>query len=191
MGNQLIKKERDQVTDLLIKYENVFTFSMKDLSRCKTMQFSVDLIDETPLYRRMHRLNKHEWELVDERCKELHEASFIQPSSFDFTVTTVMPTNKDSIGLWTEKRMCEDYRPLNLVTPQDMYPMPIPKELFDSIGDSNIFTIVDLRQGFNQIVLVAKDRMKTAFHGNNKLWEWLVVPFGSKNAHVFFQRIMD
>jgi len=37
MGNQLTKKERFQVIDLLIKYENVFTFSMKDLGRCKTM----------------------------------------------------------------------------------------------------------------------------------------------------------
>ncbi len=37
MGNQLMKKERDQVTNLLIKYENVFAFSMKDLGRCKTM----------------------------------------------------------------------------------------------------------------------------------------------------------
>ncbi len=37
MGNQLTKKERDQVIDLLIKYENVFAFSMKNLSRCKTM----------------------------------------------------------------------------------------------------------------------------------------------------------
>ncbi len=50
MGNQLTKKERDQVTNLLIKYENVFAFSMKDLGRCKTMQFSIDLIDETPVY---------------------------------------------------------------------------------------------------------------------------------------------
>jgi hypothetical protein len=43
MGNQLTKKERDQVIDLLIKYENVFAFSMKDLGRCKTMQFTIDL----------------------------------------------------------------------------------------------------------------------------------------------------
>ncbi len=35
MGNQLTKKERDQVIDLLIKYENVFAFSMKDLGRSK------------------------------------------------------------------------------------------------------------------------------------------------------------
>jgi len=56
-----------------------------------------------------------------------------------------MLAKKDSAGLWTEKRMCGDYRPLNLVTLQDRYPMPIPEELFDSIGDLNIFTIVDMR----------------------------------------------
>ncbi len=69
--------------------------------------------------------------------------------------------------------------------------MLIPEELFDSIRDSNIFTIVDLRQGFKQIVFIAKDRKKTTFHGSNKLWEWLVMPFGLKNAPVSFQRIMD
>jgi hypothetical protein len=149
MGNQLTKKEKDQVTNLLSKYENVFAFSMKDLGRCKAMQFSIDLTDETPIYRRRHRLSKHEWELVDERCRELHEAGLIQPSSSDFIAATIMPPKKDSARLWIEKRMCGDYRPLNLVTPQDRYPMPIPEELFNSIGDSNIFTIVDLRQGFN------------------------------------------
>jgi hypothetical protein len=90
---------------------------MKDLGRCKTMQLSINLIDETPIYRRRHRLSKHEWELVDERCKELHEVGFIQPSSSNFVVVTIMPTKKDSIGLWIEKKMCGDYRPLNLVTP--------------------------------------------------------------------------
>jgi hypothetical protein len=64
--------------------------------------------------------------------------------------------------------------------------MPILEELFDNIGDSNILTIVDLKQGFNQIVFVVKDHEKMTFQGSNKLWEWLVMPFGLKNAHVFF-----
>ncbi len=64
--------------------------------------------------------------------------------------------------------------------------MPIPEKLFDNIGHSNIFTIVDLRQGFNQIVLAAKDRKKITFHGSNKLWEWLLMAFGLKNAFIFF-----
>jgi hypothetical protein len=81
------------------------------------MQFSIDLIHETPIYRRRHRLNKHEWELVNERCKELHKVGLIQPLSFDFTTITIMPTKKDLVGLWIKKKMCGDYKPLNLVTP--------------------------------------------------------------------------
>jgi hypothetical protein len=60
------------------------------------MQFSIDLTDETPIYRRRHRLNKHEWELVDKICKELHEASLIQSSISDYTTTIVMLTKKNS-----------------------------------------------------------------------------------------------
>jgi len=117
MGNQLTKKEREQVIELLIKYENVFAFSMKHLGMCKTMQLSIDLTDQTPIYRRRNRLSKHEWELVDERCKELHEVGIIQPSSSNFVATIVRLAKKDSTRLWTEKRMCGDYKPLNLITP--------------------------------------------------------------------------
>jgi hypothetical protein len=111
------------------------------------MQFSIDLTNETLIYQKRHRLSKHEWELVDERCKEFH--GLIQPLSFDFTTVIVMPTKNNSTRLWTKKMMYRDYKLLNLVTPQDRYPMPILKELFHNIGESNIFTIVDLRQGFN------------------------------------------
>ncbi len=69
--------------------------------------------------------------------------------------------------------------------------MPILEKLFDSIGDSNILTIMDLKQSFNQIVLIAKDCKKTTFHVNNKLREWLVMPFLLKNGLVFFQWLID
>jgi hypothetical protein len=40
-------------------------------------------------------------------------------------------------------------------------------------------------------VFTVKDHKKTTFHGSNKLWEWLVMPFALKNALVFFQQVMD
>jgi hypothetical protein len=51
-------------------------------------------------------LSKHEWELVDERCREFHEAGLMQPSSSDFVAAIIMPTNKDSTRLWIKKSMC-------------------------------------------------------------------------------------
>jgi hypothetical protein len=77
----------------------VFAFSMKNLGRCKTMQFSIDFTNETLFYQRKHRLSKHGCELLNERCKELHEAGFIQPSSSNFVAATIMLAKKDSIRL--------------------------------------------------------------------------------------------
>ncbi len=62
-------------------------------------------------------MSKHEWELVDERCKEVYEVGLIQPSSFDFATVTVMSTKKGLTRLWIEKRMYGDCRALNLVIP--------------------------------------------------------------------------
>ncbi len=136
------------------------------------MQFSIDLTNETPIYWTRHMSSKHEWEFIDERCKELHEVGLIQSSSFDFVTTIIMPIKKDSVGLWTEKKVCREYMPLNLVTTQDSYPMPIPKKLFDNIGDSNIFIIVDLRQGVATLALGSRPRQGLArLRAKREAWE--------------------
>jgi hypothetical protein len=49
----------------------------------------------------------------------------IQPLSSDFVIAIIVSTKNDLARLWTKKRMCEDYKPLNLVILQDKYPMPI------------------------------------------------------------------
>lgn len=69
--------------------------------------------------------------------------------------------------------------------------MPTPEEMFDNIGGSKLFSILDVRQGFNQIPVAEEDVRKTAFHGSGQLWEWLVMPFGLRNAPITFQRVMD
>jgi hypothetical protein len=62
-------------------------------------------------------LSKHEWELVDEKCKELHEVKSHLAIKFNFAAAIIMLAKNDSTGLWTKKMMYKDYRPLNLVTP--------------------------------------------------------------------------
>lgn len=130
-------------------------------------------------------------QIVELKCQEFSELGLIQPSESEYAAATVLPPKKDEFGVYTEKQMCGDYRPLNAVTPLDRYPMPTPEEIFDAIGDCKIFTTLDLRQGFNQLEIADKDKRKTTFWGNRCLWEWTVMPFRLKNAPSAFQRFMD
>ena len=50
---------------------------------------------------------------------------------------------------------------------------------------------MDMQQGYNQIEVLSEDKHKTAFWGSNQRWQWVVMPFGHKNAGSTFQRAMD
>ena len=41
--------------------------------------------------------------------------------------------------------------------------MPIPEDIFDTIEGCRYFTIMDMRQGFNQIEMRPEDKEKTTF----------------------------
>ena len=109
-----------------------------------------------------------------------------------YASATVVVRKKDAKGNYTDFRQCDDYRPLNLETTLDRYPLPGIEDIFNAMGGGTIFSKLDLKSGYHQMPLREEDRAKTAFWGANRiLWEWLVVPFGLKNAPPYFQRRMD
>ena len=191
IGEQLTATEQQRLRDLLDMHPNAFARSMEDLGRYKGAPMTIELTTTEPVYKRRHRLSKVEWELVEKRCQELLNAGLIEVSTSDFAAPTVMPAKKDAFGQYTDKRMCGDYRALNNVTRMDRYPMPTPEEIFDEVGEAKVFSILDLRQGFQQIVIQEDDRAKTAFWGASNLYQWRTMPFGLKNAPAKFQRVMD
>ena len=103
-----------------------------------------------------------------------------------------MVKKKDELGNYTDFRQCGDYRPFNQETTLDRHPLLGIEEIFNQMGGGTIFSKLDLRSDYHQMPLRPEDRKKTAFWGANRiLWEWLVVPFGLKNALPYFQQRMD
>jgi hypothetical protein len=71
------------------------------------------------------------------------------------------------------------------------YPIPNKKDLLDRLSNALIFSKFDMKSGYWQIQIAESDRYKTAFTVPFGQYEWIVLPFGLKNAPSEFQKIMN
>jgi hypothetical protein len=83
--------------------------------------------------------------------------------------------------------LCVDYRPLNVVTIKNKYPLPRIDILFDQL----LFSKIDLRSGYHQIKISAEDMLKMAFTTRYGLYEYFVMYFGLTNALAHFVYLMN
>ncbi|GJP66655.1 hypothetical protein CLOP_g23567 [Closterium sp. NIES-67] len=127
--------------------------------------------------------------ICTEKCRELLAAGLISPSTSDYAAATVIVACTDLAGEVVSHRMY--YRGLNKVTVADKYPTPMADEIFARLHSARIFSTLDLRQGFNQVLVAEEDMRRSAFHGADGLYEWNHVPLGLRNASIVFQRTMD
>nr|WOJ52281.1 polyprotein [Fig badnavirus 1] len=103
--------------------------------------------------------------------------------------TTVDPkTGKEIKG---KERMVFNYKRLNDITHKDQYSLPGINTILKKVGNSKIFSKFDLKSGFHQVAMHPDSIEWTAFWVPDGLYEWLVMPFGLKNAPSVFQRKMD
>jgi len=87
--------------------------------------------------------------------------------------------------------MCVDYRPLNVVTIKNKYPLPHIDILFDQLAKARVFSKIDLRYGYHQIKIRPEDVPKMAFSTRYGLYEYLVMSFGLTNAPTHFMYLMN
>jgi len=88
-------------------------------------------------------------------------------------------------------RLVVDYRGLNKVTIHSKYPIPLITELRDHARDAQIFTMLDLKDGFYLIRVRKGDEWKTAFRTWYGHYQYPVMPFGFVNLPATFQTMMN
>lgn len=84
-----------------------------------------------------------------------------------------------------------DYRKLNAVTENVVYPLPRIDDALAALSGSKYFSTLDLLSGFYQIEVEPGDTAKTAFVTQWGLYEFLRMPFGLKGAPATCQRTVD
>ncbi len=109
----------------------------------------------------------------------------MKPSNSEYACRVTLPVKRDG-----SRHFCGDYRPLNLQTRRDSFPMPLVDDVISQLGKSTWFTALDLQSGFWQICMASEDMKKTTLVTKTGLYDWTVMPFGLKNATSTFTRTM-
>ncbi|KAG2836553.1 hypothetical protein PC118_g22916 [Phytophthora cactorum] len=132
---------------------------------------------------------QHEIDLVpvkaiDDFFESRHQAGQVRESKSPHSAPTFCG-KKPQVG-W---RIVHAYNKLNDATIPAQTPIPRKDVIIDLIAKSTIYSALDLRDGFYQILMRESDIPLTAVSTpSGVVWEWLVMPQGLKNAPSTFYR---
>jgi hypothetical protein len=125
----------------------------------------------------------------EELCKILKEQldkGLIRPSKLRYSSPVIFVPKKNG-----KRRMCVDYQALNANTVSNAYPLPLIQSLVEKLRGAKYFTALDLKSGYNLVQIKEGDEWKMAFKTKYGLFEYLVMPFGLRNAPAAFQHFMN
>jgi hypothetical protein len=171
---------------LLDQYQDVFAWNKGELGCCTVGEHSINTQGFPPCRVAPGWLSFWEETKVKRQIDTLVEMGKMRPSDSEYACRVTLPVKKDG-----SMRFCGDYRPLNLQTRRDSFPMPLVEDIISQLGKSAWFTALNLQSGFWQVRMAPEDMKKTALVTKTGLYEWTVMPLGLKNATSTFIRTMS
>ena len=134
-----------------------------------------------------YQLQGDQAEAMKKLLAKFIERGWIEPSDSECASAAFIEPRKEK-GEW---RLVVDYRGLNEQTKHDSYSLPLIDTILQKQQKERIFTVLDLKHGYHQMLLHPDSRPCTAMSSPLGPMQWKVVPMGAKNGNAASQRIME
>jgi len=141
------------------EFMDVFPNEIPGLPPKREIEFAIDLIPGAgPVSISPYRMAPVELVELKKQLEDLLEKQFLRPSVSPWGAPVLSVKKKYGLS-----RLCIDYRQLNKLTIKNKYPLPRIDDLMDQLHGAVVFSKIDLRSGYRQILVKAEDVKKTAF----------------------------
>jgi hypothetical protein len=186
ISDKLTDEQYIKVTNLLFKYDDVFSHHEYDLGRTHLAEHHLEVEPNIPISKPPFKHSIRERNAIGEIIEELLENKLIYPSQSPFTSPVFLVPKPDN-----KFRMVCDYRQLNSITKKTSYPIPLIKDCLNAASGAKYFSSLDANQGFFQVPLSPSSQEKAQFTCHLGTYSWRVCPFGLTGMPFTFQALMD
>ena len=177
---------REELEKLLDRNADLFAATDTELGRTDAVEMTIDTGDHPPIKLKPYRTPLNQRPIVDKAIDDMLAAKIITPSHSSWSFPILLVNKKGT----EDKRFCVDFRKLNQITRNYVYPLPHIDDVLASLGKSKVFSSLDLRSGYWQIGLSEQSKDRATFCCHRGLYQFEVMPFGLSNAPSVFQELM-
>jgi hypothetical protein len=184
--HHVVEKKIEEIP-IVRKFPDMVPADLSGMPHERAIKLKIELQPRiAPIAKSLYCMTPMELAELKIQLKDFLDKGYILPSSWPWGCLALFMKKKDeALHLWV------DYRPLNVVTIENKYPLPWIDLLFDQLVGAQVFSKFDLRSGYHQIKIRAKDIPKIAFSMRYGLYEYLVMSFGLTNVPAHFMHLMN
>ena len=189
VGKNLVRPIREDLIVVIRQYREVFAYTVEEMPGIP-FEVASHHLDIKPGYKPVKQKLRHQSAKRARAAKEevdrLLKAGFIKECKYSDWLANIVLVKKPS-GKW---RMCVAFTDLNKACPKDDYLLPKIDKLVDCTVGHALLSFMDANAGYHQIPLAVEDRPHTAFITPTRVYCYMVMPFGLKNAGPTYQRMV-
>jgi hypothetical protein len=135
---------------------------------------------------KVYPMTREEDRELEKFLDEMTANRYIRPSKSPYASPFFFVKKKDG-----KLRPVQDYRRLNSHMVRNQYPLPLIAQLISDLAGAWIFSKLDVRQGYNNVLIKEGDQWKATFKTKFGFFEPLVMFFGMCNSPSTFQEMMN
>ncbi|KAL4153387.1 hypothetical protein QTP88_001220 [Uroleucon formosanum] len=164
LSDHLNLEESESIIKICEDYADIFHLENDYLTITRAAEHVIRLPKDTlPIHKRPYRVPFSQQKIIQEQIEQMGRDDII------------------------EKSMSQA---LNNVTINEFHPLPNITEILDQLGQSQLFSIVDLKSGYHQISLSKESRELTAFSTNQGHYHYKRMSMGLASAPSTFAKAM-